>query len=148
MTIVEIGPETLEVLERLRLHKKYGQHDIEYLVNRAVVKYANSRMGVLNHRTHKNPQVRKRLSNQNWLCAFCHIPITMQEATIDHLRPRLEGHNSLLTPENFVIVHDYCNNLKGNMSLESWVEFQKAVGLRPVELSPTAPFTAQTDKVL
>ena len=117
---------TKTFLSKLRGYSVYGQHSEEWLVNRAVRKYCEDRINRLEYDLVAKRVKRRMLSNQQWNCVHCKLPLSLDEATIDHLMPVSRG-GSWTDTSNFGVAHAQCNLLKKNMLPETWEDFQKCV---------------------
>lgn len=58
------------------------------------------------------------------ICSVCEEPfLNKKEITIDHVIPESKGGLDVI--ENMKLAHDRCNQLKGNMTPEEFVIFQR-----------------------
>ena len=80
------------------------------------VKKRKSTFGIVNK---KNLLVR-----DDFKCAYCEVPLSMRNATIDHVVPSCKGGAHSL--DNTVASCKVCNNAKGDMMLP---EFQRKTGM-------------------
>ena len=117
---------TKSFLSKLRGYSYYKQHSEEWLVNRAVRKYCEDRINKLEYDLIARRVKMRMLSNQQWNCAYCKLPLSEDEATIDHINPVSNGGHWTDT-SNFAVVHQSCNQLKGSMRPETWEDFQNCI---------------------
>ena len=55
---------------------------------------------------------------QNGICAICHEPVSMVQATTDHIKPRkMGGSERDDRQENLAAVHWWCNSKKGSQRI-------------------------------
>ena len=131
---IEVSEENIKLVEELRASsirgvKRYEEHSVEWLVNRAVAKYVFTRLEQAKYEGWRSRQARKRLSYQGYMCPYCTMPLSYKTMTIDHIIPKKRG-GSIFDPNNFVMVHEECNMLKNHMQYETWIDFQNSVSLR------------------
>ncbi|MGI6705310.1 MAG: HNH endonuclease [Clostridia bacterium] len=56
---------------------------------------------------------------ENGLCFYCHIQLTKENATMDHLHPRSKGGQASVS--NLVLSCQSCNNLKGSRNVKQFL---------------------------
>jgi 5-methylcytosine-specific restriction endonuclease McrA len=61
--------------------------------------------------------------SKNPKCIYCENPLTMENATSDHIIPISEGGNN--TQVNLVVCCKDCNNERGNMDFKTYISIKK-----------------------
>ncbi len=56
---------------------------------------------------------------ENGVCFYCHMPLTKENATMDHLHPRSKGGQGSVS--NLVLSCQLCNNLKGSRNVKQFL---------------------------
>jgi 5-methylcytosine-specific restriction protein A len=125
---IELTENSVRMLNEMKRWKNYSQLDIEWLVNRAVLRYYEKKKDYHDYRKQRFTLVRRRLSAQRWECYFCHAPLTIKDATIDHLVPLDRGGTSI--SENMVACCAPCNGDKSDMTEEEFTEYLSIIEAR------------------
>jgi len=68
------------------------------------------------------------LRRQRGLCAICSLPVSLREATLDHLIPRSKGGPN--TYANLRVAHGGCNSARGASLADVFVTAAGMVALR------------------
>ncbi len=109
----EESEKRLKEIQKLPTHKHLS---LTWLAERAILRYYDKNMDEAQYATYRRKMIRRRLSYQSYLCywPWCKKPITVAEATLDHLTPKDRGGSS--EGSNLVVCCEPCNFEKGDMT--------------------------------
>lgn len=94
--------------------------NINELRERALHKYVDKRLHKLEYLKWRRKHIDYIYERDGGICVFCHCKVSKKEATLDHLTPP-ERSGKKMDLANVAICCDICNNRKGMLTAEEYV---------------------------
>ncbi len=115
---IELTKQDISRINKIKQIRGYTEVTAEFIVGSALKKYHDKILDERRFIRFKKKYLQDQLIAQKWLCYYCKKPISLKEATTDHIVPRSKGGDS--SRENLVVACEPCNFNKDELTEEEY----------------------------